>query len=165
MNKITQPGADIGCGGSTDNIHAGCFACGPTHEQGLHLHFESSGTQTTCHTEITKTHQSYNGIVHGGILATLLDATMIQCMHNAFGGDPLTSKLDIRWRDIIQIDTPITVTACVTLRRGTHGWAHATIMQNDRVCVTARGTFKLVESMQGHAVSYGNNVTITSGNI
>jgi len=30
--------------------------------------------------------------------------------------------------------------------RGTHCWAHATIMRNDQVCVTARGTFKLVES-------------------
>jgi len=137
---------------STDDFHAECFTCAPSRKQGLHLQFESSGIQTTCHTEITNTHQSYNGIVHGGILATLLDATMIQCMHNAFGGDPLTSKLDIRWRSIVQIDTPLTVTACITSRRGAHGWAHATIMQNDRVCVTARGTFKLVGSIQGQAI-------------
>ena len=135
----------VGC------FHNECFACGPDHEHGLHLHFESSGIRTTCHTEITSTHQSYDGIVHGGILATLLDATMVQCMHNSFGGNPLTSKLDIRWREVVQIDTPLTITACITSRRGTHGWAHATILQNGRVCVTARGTFKLVESVSRQA--------------
>ena len=130
-------------------FHNECFACGPVREQGLHLRFESCGVQTTCHTEISMTHQSYKGIVHGGILATLLDATMIQCLHNAFGGDPMTSKLDIRWRDVVTIDTPLTVSACATSRRGTHGWAHATITQGDRVCVTAHGTFTLVVSPRG----------------
>ena len=84
--------------------------------------------------------------MHGGIIATLLDATMIQSMHNAFGGNPLTCKLDIRYREVVQIDTAMTVTACITSRRGIHCWAHATIMQKDRLCATARGTFKLVES-------------------
>ena len=152
MNKITQRGDTIEQDRGMDDFHTECFACAPTHEQGLHLQFESSGIQTTCHTEITKAHQSYNGVVHGGILATLLDATMIQCLHHAFGGDPLTSKLDIRWRSRVQVDTPLTVTACITSRRGVHSWAHATITQNDRVCVTARGTFKLVESIQGQAI-------------
>jgi acyl-coenzyme A thioesterase PaaI-like protein len=151
MNNLQQRSGVTRRDHHVDDFHTECFSCGLAHTQGLHLQFESSGIQTTCRTEITKTHQSYDGIVHGGILATLLDATMIQCLHHAFGGNPLTSKLDIRWRSKAQIDTPLTVTACVTSRRGAHGWAHATIMQNDRVCVTARGTFKLVESVQGQA--------------
>ena len=152
MNKIIQR-EDTGDGDRrTDNFHAECFACAPSHEHGLHLRFESSGIQTTCRAEINSVHQSYDGIVHGGIIATLLDATMIQCSHNAFGGNPLTCRLDIRYRDVVTIDTAITVTACITSRRGIHCWAHATIMQNDRVCVTARGTFKLAESTQGQAI-------------
>jgi acyl-coenzyme A thioesterase PaaI-like protein len=151
MNEIAQGGGTAERDHSVDGFHAECFACAPIREQGLHLQFDSSGIQTTCHTEITRTHQSYNGIVHGGIVATLLDATMIRCLHHAFGGDPLTSKLDIRWRSGVQIGTPLTVTACVTSRRGGHGWAHATIMQNGRVCVTARGTFTLVELIEGRA--------------
>ena len=147
MNKVAQHKGTIEGGGSADSFHAECFACAPINEQGLRLRFESRGIHTTCQTELTKTHQSYNGIVHGGILATLLDATMIQCLHHAFGGDPVTSRLDIRWRSIVQIDTPLIVTACITSRRGAHGWAHATIMQNGRVCVTARGTFKLIDSI------------------
>jgi acyl-coenzyme A thioesterase PaaI-like protein len=134
-----------------EGFHVECFACGPIHAQGLHLEFESSGIQTTCHTEITKAHQSYDGIVHGGITATLMDATMIRCLYNAFGGNPVTGKLDIRYRELLLIEMAITVTACVTSRRGNLCWAHATITQNDRVCVTARGTFKLEESLRGRA--------------
>ena len=133
---------------AADNFHTDCFACGSTHEQGLHLQFESRGIQTTCQAEINRTHQSYDGIVHGGVIATLLDATMIQCLHSAFGSNPLTCRLDIRYREVVQVDTAITVTACVTSRRGIHCWAHATIMQNERVCVTARGAFRLVEDIQ-----------------
>jgi acyl-coenzyme A thioesterase PaaI-like protein len=152
MNEIAQSGGAAEWDLSADDFHTECFACAQAHEQGLHLQFESSGIQTTCHTEITKAHQSYNGVVHGGILATLLDATMIQCLHNTYGVDPLTSKLDIRWRGIVRTYTPLTVTACITSRRGEHGWAHATIMQGGQVCVTAHGTFRLVESIQGQAI-------------
>jgi acyl-coenzyme A thioesterase PaaI-like protein len=149
MSELSQSGSTAERYDNANVFHPECFACAPIREQGLHLQFESSGIQTTCRTEITKTHQSYNGIVHGGILATILDATMIQCLHHSFGGDPLTSKLDIRWRRRVQIDAPLTVTACVTSRRGVHGWAHATIMQNGQVCVTAHGAFTMVESMEG----------------
>jgi len=151
MNNIAQRGDTTERDRGMVDFHAECFACAPTHEQGLHLQFESSGIQTTCQTEIKSVHQSYEDIVHGGILATLIDATMIRCIHNAFGGNPLTCRLDIRYREVVQVDTAVTVTACVTSRRGAHGWAHATIMQNGRVCVTARGTFRLVESIEGRA--------------
>ncbi len=152
MNNIAQRGDITERNRSMDDFHAECFACALTHEQGLHLQFESSGIQTICQTEIKSVHQSYEDIVHGGILATLIDATMIRCIHNAFGGNPLTCRLDIRYREVVKVDMAVTVTACVTSRRGIHCWAHATIMQNDRVCVTARGAFKLVETIQGQAI-------------
>jgi acyl-coenzyme A thioesterase PaaI-like protein len=152
MNKIMQREDTGERDLSAGDFHAECFACASTHEHGLHLQFESSGIQTTCRAEINKAHQSYDGVVHGGIIATLLDATMIRCLHSAFGNNPLTCRLDIRYREVVQIDTAVTVTACVTSRRGIHCWAHATIMQNERVCVTARGAFKLLETIQGRAI-------------
>jgi acyl-coenzyme A thioesterase PaaI-like protein len=152
MDNSTQRVDPVRRNRSADNFHGECFACAPIHEQGLHLQFDSSGIQTTCRAEISSVHQSYDGIVHGGILATLLDATMIRCVHSAFGGNPLTCRLDIRYRGVVQTGAAVTVTACITSRRGAHCWAHATIMQNDQVCVTARGTFKLIESMQNQAI-------------
>lgn len=146
MKDLAQRGAATQGDRNADDFHPECFACAPIHEQGLHLQFESSGIQTTCRAEINSVHQSYDGIVHGGIIATLIDATMIQCLHNAFGSNPLTCRLDIRYRETVAVDSAVTVSACVTSRRGKHCWAHATIMQHGRVCVTARGIFKLVGS-------------------
>jgi acyl-coenzyme A thioesterase PaaI-like protein len=153
MNDIARSGGTVKRDRILDDFHTECFACAPTCEQGLHLKFESSGIQTTCRTKISSLHQSYDGIVHGGIIATLIDATMIRCLHNAFGGNPLTGRLDIRYRETVKIDTAVTVTACVTSRRGEHCWVHATITQTDRVCGTARGTFRMVEFMQRQPIS------------
>ncbi|MCX6132330.1 MAG: PaaI family thioesterase [Ignavibacteriales bacterium] len=150
MKDLAHSTASTTKRGSQD-FHAECFACAPAHEQGLRLHFDSNGINTTCRAEIGSVHQSYDGIVHGGIIATLLDATMIRCLHSAFGGNPLTCRMDIRYREVVPIYTGITISACVTSRRGTHCWVHATITQNDRLCVTARGTFKLVGSMPARA--------------
>ena len=148
MNKIRQHEDALERGCTTDNFHEDCFACAPTHERGLHLQYESNGIHTTCRVELNRDYQSYEGVVHGGIIATLLDSTMIRCLHGAFEGNPLTCRLDIRYREVLQVDMAMKVSACVTSRRGSHCWAHATITQHDRVCVTARGTFKLVDSVQ-----------------
>ena len=67
------------------NFHQECFACSQTNEYGLQLQFESNVGEVTCRTEINKPHQSYNGVVHGGIIATLLDAAMVHCLHKEFG--------------------------------------------------------------------------------
>jgi len=140
-------------------FHETCFACAPKHEKGLHLRYESSGIQTTCRAEIAGAYQSYDGIVHGGILATVLDATMIQCVHNMFRADPLTSRLDIRWRHEVSTESPIIVSACATSRRGDYVWAHATALQDDRICVTAHGVFKLVPSSQDETLHKQRTLT------
>ncbi len=54
-----------------------CFVCGVDNPGGLHLHFFNDGHHR-CLTRVTLDgrFQSYPGIVHGGILATILDETM-----------------------------------------------------------------------------------------
>jgi uncharacterized protein (TIGR00369 family) len=126
------------------NFHKECFACSQTNEYGLQLQFESNVGEVTCRTEINKPHQSYNGVVHGGIVATLLDAAMVHCLHKEFGKNPLTCRLDIRYLEVVPTDSSITINASFKSRRGTHCWAEAQILTNDRVCVTAKGTFKLI---------------------
>jgi acyl-coenzyme A thioesterase PaaI-like protein len=53
-----------------------CFACGELNDVGLHLELHLSPGH--CHTEITLPRQfeGWEGIVHGGILCTILDEVM-----------------------------------------------------------------------------------------
>jgi acyl-coenzyme A thioesterase PaaI-like protein len=125
------------------NFHKECFACSQINEYGLQLQFESHGNQVTCHAKINKPHQGYNGVAHGGIIATLLDAAMVHCLHKKFGKNPLTCRLDIRYREVVPTDSSITINASFTSQRGKHCWVEANIISNDQVCVTAKGIFKL----------------------
>jgi len=126
------------------SFHKDCFACGEDNKNGLQLHFESNGNRVVCHTSINKLHQSYGGIVHGGIIATLLDAAMVQCLHNKFGKNPLTCRLDIRYREVVPTDSTIIIDAYFRSKRGIYCWAEARILNHDQLCVSAQGTFKLI---------------------
>ena len=53
-----------------------CFACGELNEHGLHLVLHTDATG--CRTEVTldSRFQGWEGVVHGGILSTILDEVM-----------------------------------------------------------------------------------------
>ncbi len=53
-----------------------CFACGMENPDGLRIKWKQEGMLMTAHFTPTKKYQGWKGIVHGGILATLLDEAM-----------------------------------------------------------------------------------------
>jgi acyl-coenzyme A thioesterase PaaI-like protein len=124
-------------------FHSRCFACGQANPDGLHLKFGSKRNQVICRVRINKSHQGYNGIAHGGIIATLIDSAMVHCAHLQLNQNPVTCRLDIRYREVVPVDSPITVIASIKLRRGKHCWAEAKILNGAQVLVTAQGVFQL----------------------
>lgn len=77
-----------------------CFVCGVENPNGLHLKFYESGPGET-HAEIIvpEQYQGYPGIVHGGVIAAMLD----EVSGRAFMGDNpprfmVTVKLSVRYR-------------------------------------------------------------------
>ena len=53
-----------------------CFACGPKNDAGLGLRFEPPGDGVRSAAVIPQPFQGWRGIVHGGIVMTLLDEGM-----------------------------------------------------------------------------------------
>jgi len=53
-----------------------CFACGTKNKIGLHVKSRIKNKKYLAEFTPTKDHQSYKGIIHGGIIATLLDESM-----------------------------------------------------------------------------------------
>ncbi len=78
----------------TDDGH--CFACGPRNPIGLHLVFEETdeGLRTTFLPD--KRHQGYEGILHGGLVATLLDEVAVQMLW-AKGVPAVTARFEVRF--------------------------------------------------------------------
>lgn len=98
-----------------------CFICGRDNPVGLHLQFyEDHETQRIMvPVVIPECYQSYPGIVHGGILATILDETSGRAVMMAFEEDPfwVTAKLELRYRKPTPTETPLTVVGWVVKQR------------------------------------------------
>ncbi len=82
--------------------------------------------------------------VRGGIVATILDSAMVRLLHDLFGGNPLTGRLDIRYFAPTPLHTTLTVTARVIDRHGKTFRAEAEILQDAARCASARGVSKLI---------------------
>jgi uncharacterized protein (TIGR00369 family) len=90
-----------------------CFGCGCNNPIGLKLKFVREGD--TVKTEFTpdKMYQGWPGLLHGGILACLLDEAMSNAAYTT-GSTCLTASITIRQRQPIKVATPLVVTARVT---------------------------------------------------
>ena len=133
--------------GSDIPAHATCFACGRLNENGLRLTFETVDRITRCRTILDSRYQSYDGIVHGGILASIADGAMVNLVHRQFGGRPVTCHLNIRYREPVHIGEEIVAEAEIIRSKCRIAWASCQITTNGRLCAKAEAEFK-VESAQ-----------------
>lgn len=80
-----------------------CFACGEKNPISLRLDFKKvSENKVKAEFIAKKNHQGYNGIIHGGLTATLLDEAMAHVI--GFKGiKAFTAELNIRYRKAIEI--------------------------------------------------------------
>lgn len=77
-----------------------------------------------------KKFQSYNGIVHGGVLSALFDHSMMLCLfgHGFYG---YTVRLNIKYSDKVKINSEFTVSAkIVKMRQNTAVELTGAIVQN-----------------------------------
>ena len=54
----------------------GCFACGTANPIGLNLQFYRLGDSVCSDITLTKHHEGWENIAHGGIISTMIDETM-----------------------------------------------------------------------------------------
>jgi uncharacterized protein (TIGR00369 family) len=124
-------------------FHPMCFACGPSNGHGLQLKFKRGPNRSTCTVSISPRFQSYEGVVHGGIVATLLDAAMIHTLQGHGGKDPLTCRLEIRFLRAVPPGELLTVNARRAGNRGRVLLADAELLCSDVCYARARGAFTL----------------------
>lgn len=120
-----------------------CFVCGRENPIGLHLNFYDDGADTVC-TEFTPDdrYQGYPGIMHGGILATVLDEVVGRVAmigdHHRF---MMTVNLEVKYRLPVEINTPLKAEGKVIKIRGRIGKAEGKIYLPDgRVACEAEMT-------------------------
>lgn len=119
--------------------HPLCIACGFS-PAGLGLAFRFDGREVTASFGCGARYQGYPDRLHGGVIATLLDAAMTHCLF-AHGVTAVTATLDVRYRHPVPVGRDAEVRARI---RETHDPLYVMegeIVQGDQVRVTARAKF------------------------
>ena len=74
-----------------------CFGCGPANQAGLRLTFEEDDEKLYAEWQPSAHFQGYTNVLHGGIIATLLDETGAWCINVKAGTSGVTSSMTVRY--------------------------------------------------------------------
>ncbi len=123
-----------------------CFVCGVESPVGLRLCFADNGVDEVRATYTVRSeYQGYPGVVHGGIVAAMLDevggrTVMIGNPNRFF----MTAKMEIHYRRPVPTETPLTLIGRPVRDRGRLVQAHSEIRLPDGT-VAAEADLMLVE--------------------
>jgi len=98
-----------------DDAH--CFVCGRENVDGLRLEWRTSNNQTKAEFYPTRSHQGWQGIVHGGIIAAILDEAMTRLAFELYG-NAVTAEMNVRYFNPARVGEKLTVTGEVESKKG-----------------------------------------------
>jgi acyl-coenzyme A thioesterase PaaI-like protein len=95
-----------------------CFCCGPKNPIGLKLEFETTadGRMRTIWTP-RKEHQGFKDIVHGGLVATVLDEVMVRLLYLR-GISAVTAGMETKWIEPVRWGRPYRFEGWIVQDRG-----------------------------------------------
>ncbi len=123
-----------------------CFACGQGNPIGLHLCYSYGEDGVEAAFTPQRDLQGYPGLMHGGLVATLLDETMAHAV-SAAHGPAVTGDLHVRMRGRgVPIGRPLHLRGRVTGRRGRLVLTAATVHDEEgNLLAQGEGKFMLVD--------------------
>lgn len=119
-----------------------CFGCGPANSNGLQLEFFlAEDHSVVCLPTIPHAFDGHAGILHGGIVATLLDETMSKSVR-ARGFTAMTRHMEVDYLRPVPSATPLRIEARVTRSEGRKHWSEARILNSHgKVLAQSKGLF------------------------
>lgn len=125
-----------------------CFACGKHNPHGLNMKIEFSEEDSLafCRLSLAKRFKGWDGIAHGGVVATMMDEIMAHAVIH-FKAQAVTGTMESRYRAPVPLDTELMVTGWVSGGRGRLVQAQATVerLEDAKLLAEAKGSFLLVE--------------------
>jgi acyl-coenzyme A thioesterase PaaI-like protein len=113
-----------------------CFVCGAENRLGLRLSFVIDVPAKSIKTEFipAKSHQGYEGIVHGGLISTVLDEAMTKLAFS-LGLNAVTGRLTVRFKSPLMVGERVTVTGRLVKESGRAIEAEASAVKDDGTVV------------------------------
>jgi len=124
---------------------AGCLVCGRHNPHGLHLslHVNVDDSTVTCAFTPQPHHVGFEGIVHGGLLATVVDEAMVWSATWTGRLFCVCGEMSIRFRNRARVGVPLIATARIESARPKLILASSTITAPDATII-AQATGKYI---------------------
>ena len=121
-----------------------CFGCGKNNPIGLKLEFDLDEENLSVEGRFTPRteHEGYTGIMHGGLVATLLDEAMVKLVWD-MGISAVTASLEVRMVKPVPVGQELTIKGRVDTQQGRMIYTSAEVEDTDGN-VLARGKAKCV---------------------
>jgi uncharacterized protein (TIGR00369 family) len=135
------------------HVHAQCLLCGADHPRGIRLAFTTlADGQVEAPFACGRLYQGYAGVVHGGVIAALLDSAMTNCLF-AQGRVALTGELGVRFLAPVRVECPAVVRARLVESRPPLFRMSADLSQEGVVKARATARFMEVKTPLQEALS------------
>ena len=129
-----------------------CFVCGRDNPRGLKIKVTYFPEEMAAETELalSREYQGWAGVIHGGLLSTLLDEMMAHAVWN-FAGPGLTLNMEVRFHHPLKPDETIRVRGALLSSNGSRRRAEAEITRSrdNRKIASAKSRFLLLEDKGG----------------
>ena len=126
-----------------------CFVCGEKNDFGLQLKPRGDNGKGYIRWTPDARHQGFYGVVHGGLISTLLDEAMAYAAMSVVGFCA-TASIGVKFRRPVRTDTPLEVNAEVVQNRGRIIKLRAQVTQDGEVRAQGEATFiKVVGESRG----------------
>jgi len=124
-----------------NRVHPKSVVCSFANAKGLHLHFDiADDGSVKADFQCDKTFEGYPGVLHGGVISSILDGAMGNCMF-ARGQATVTVEMTTRFRHPVKTYRQATVSARIVRTSPPLYLLEAEIVQNGKVKATAKGKY------------------------
>lgn len=98
-----------------------CFGCSPSNDRGLQLRFIRTEAGIECTVRFSRAHESYPGVVHGGMSTTVCDEIMGNLLVLRTGLSVFTTSLRARYVSPLSVGTVYRCVATTEVSAGDRG--------------------------------------------
>jgi uncharacterized protein (TIGR00369 family) len=133
-----------------------CFGCSPNNPSGLQLRFFSNGEKLVSRLRVPKHLSGWDHIVHGGVIATMLDEIMGWAALHLLKKMTLTKAITVKFLKPVYVEEDIRIEGRPYELKGDREAVMQGFLYNkdDELCAKATGNFALftVDAMRERGV-------------